>query len=239
MLTRCEKVCQWIGGAGALVSCTGMIVSLAAGLVGTAGSARPPGWHGRDGLRERRGPGAGRNLTAAGLPQPHRHPAPPAVDRPDAVRRGAGGVAGRGTGGARERSPRGEHVCADDCADGGRAHGSGISFGVSRLPGRVEGQQNPPHRLVSRFADHPVVFHLRDCGQSGIGHQEGSRPTDPGKLLENALRRAQSLRTPPCSWDRAGHRSKSCPTSKMARSWRSTAELAADPEAVRDHGGMQ
>lgn len=39
MLTQREKVCQWAGGAGALVSCAGMIVSLAAGLAGTAGSA--------------------------------------------------------------------------------------------------------------------------------------------------------------------------------------------------------
>jgi len=39
MLTRREKVCQCVGGAGAVVSCAGMIISLAAGLAGTAGSA--------------------------------------------------------------------------------------------------------------------------------------------------------------------------------------------------------
>lgn len=39
MLTRRERVCQCVGGAGALVSCAGMIVSLAAGLAGAAGSA--------------------------------------------------------------------------------------------------------------------------------------------------------------------------------------------------------
>lgn len=38
MLTRREKLCQCVGGAGAVVSCAGMIVSLAAGLAGTAGS---------------------------------------------------------------------------------------------------------------------------------------------------------------------------------------------------------
>ena len=35
---RHEVLCQWAGGAGAVVSCAGMIVSLAAGLVGAAGS---------------------------------------------------------------------------------------------------------------------------------------------------------------------------------------------------------
>lgn len=39
MLTRREMLCQYVGGAGAVVSCAGMIVSLAAGLAGTAGSA--------------------------------------------------------------------------------------------------------------------------------------------------------------------------------------------------------
>ncbi len=39
MLTRRDILCQCEGGAGAVVSCTGMIVSLAAGLAGTAGSA--------------------------------------------------------------------------------------------------------------------------------------------------------------------------------------------------------
>ncbi len=39
MLTRREMLCQCVGGAGAVVSCAGMIVSLAAGLAGTAGSA--------------------------------------------------------------------------------------------------------------------------------------------------------------------------------------------------------
>ncbi len=39
MLTRRERACQYVGGAGAVVSCAGMIVSLAAGLAGTAGSA--------------------------------------------------------------------------------------------------------------------------------------------------------------------------------------------------------
>jgi len=39
MLTRREKVCQCVGGVGAVVSCAGMIVSLTAGLAGTAGSA--------------------------------------------------------------------------------------------------------------------------------------------------------------------------------------------------------
>lgn len=39
MLTRREKVCQRVGGAGAVVSCAGMIVSLVLGLAGTAGSA--------------------------------------------------------------------------------------------------------------------------------------------------------------------------------------------------------
>ncbi len=38
MLTRRERVCQCVGGAGAVVSCTGMIVSLVAGLTGAAGS---------------------------------------------------------------------------------------------------------------------------------------------------------------------------------------------------------
>jgi hypothetical protein len=39
VLTRREMLCQCVGGAGAVVSCIGMIVSLAAGLAGTAGSA--------------------------------------------------------------------------------------------------------------------------------------------------------------------------------------------------------
>ena len=38
MLTRREVVCQCVGGAGAVVSCAGMIVSLAAGLAGATGS---------------------------------------------------------------------------------------------------------------------------------------------------------------------------------------------------------
>ncbi len=38
MLTRRDILCQCAGGAGAVVSCAGMIVSLAAGLAGTAGS---------------------------------------------------------------------------------------------------------------------------------------------------------------------------------------------------------
>lgn len=38
MLTRRDILCQCVGGAGAVVSCAGMIVSLAAGLAGTAGS---------------------------------------------------------------------------------------------------------------------------------------------------------------------------------------------------------
>jgi hypothetical protein len=38
MLTRREMLCQCVGGAGAVVSCAGMIVSLAAGLAGAAGS---------------------------------------------------------------------------------------------------------------------------------------------------------------------------------------------------------
>jgi hypothetical protein len=38
MLTRREMLCQCVGGAGAVVSCAGMIVSLAAGLAGSAGS---------------------------------------------------------------------------------------------------------------------------------------------------------------------------------------------------------
>lgn len=37
MPTRREKVCQCVGGAGALVSCTGMIFSLVTGLAGAAG----------------------------------------------------------------------------------------------------------------------------------------------------------------------------------------------------------
>ncbi len=39
MVTRRDITCQCVGGAGAVVSCTGMIVSLAAGLAGTAGGA--------------------------------------------------------------------------------------------------------------------------------------------------------------------------------------------------------
>jgi hypothetical protein len=39
MLTRRDMLCQCVGGAGAVVSCAGMIVSLAAGLAGTAGGA--------------------------------------------------------------------------------------------------------------------------------------------------------------------------------------------------------
>ncbi len=39
MLTRREMLCQCAGGVGAVVSCAGMIVSLAAGLAGAAGSA--------------------------------------------------------------------------------------------------------------------------------------------------------------------------------------------------------
>ncbi len=39
MLTRRDILCQCAGGAGAVVSCAGMILSLAAGLAGTAGSA--------------------------------------------------------------------------------------------------------------------------------------------------------------------------------------------------------
>jgi hypothetical protein len=39
MVTRRDTLCQGVGGAGAVVSCAGMIVSLAAGLLGTAGSA--------------------------------------------------------------------------------------------------------------------------------------------------------------------------------------------------------
>lgn len=38
MVTRRDILCQCVGGAGAVVSCAGMIVSLAAGLVGTAGA---------------------------------------------------------------------------------------------------------------------------------------------------------------------------------------------------------
>ena len=38
MLTRRDILCQCVGGAGAVVRCAGMIVSLAAGLAGTAGS---------------------------------------------------------------------------------------------------------------------------------------------------------------------------------------------------------
>lgn len=38
MLTRRETLCQSVGGAGAVVSCAGMIVSLAAGLAGATGS---------------------------------------------------------------------------------------------------------------------------------------------------------------------------------------------------------
>lgn len=39
MPTRRDVLCQCVGGAGAVVSCAGMIVSLAAGLAGTLGSA--------------------------------------------------------------------------------------------------------------------------------------------------------------------------------------------------------
>lgn len=39
MVTRRDILCQCVGGAGAVVSCAGMIVSLATGLAGTAGSA--------------------------------------------------------------------------------------------------------------------------------------------------------------------------------------------------------
>lgn len=37
-LTRRDIVCQCVGGAGAVASCAGMIASLAAGLLGAAGS---------------------------------------------------------------------------------------------------------------------------------------------------------------------------------------------------------
>ncbi len=39
MLTRRDILCQCVGGAGVVVSCVGMIISLAAGLAGAAGSA--------------------------------------------------------------------------------------------------------------------------------------------------------------------------------------------------------
>ena len=39
MVTRRDILCQCAGGAGAVVSCAGMIASLAAGLAGTVGSA--------------------------------------------------------------------------------------------------------------------------------------------------------------------------------------------------------
>ncbi len=38
MLTRGEMVCQCVGGAGTVVSCAGMIISVAAGLAGATGS---------------------------------------------------------------------------------------------------------------------------------------------------------------------------------------------------------
>ncbi len=38
IVTRRDVLCQCVGGAGAVVSCAGMIVSLAAGLAGSAGT---------------------------------------------------------------------------------------------------------------------------------------------------------------------------------------------------------